>query len=215
MIENGNNIAYPDLAQNHIFFNGLSNESINKNEEDNKINSITYPQDEAEENRLYELAIKKSEEEAKLLKEREEEEEMQLIMALKESEKLMYENNLKMYNFELNNNNSLNNQIINNNSINDNNNNNNNNYSSEINIKNSEEKEEFDEEYGICPITQEYMKNPVLSPSGNYYEKSAITEWIEKNKTDPMTREELTVDMLVEDEEYKNAIIKYREKFNK
>jgi len=24
------------------------------------------------------------------------------------------------------------------------------------------------------------MKNPVLSPSGNYYEKSAIIDWIEK-----------------------------------
>ena len=77
------------------------------------------------------------------------------------------------------------------------------------------EEEEFDEEYGICPITQEYMENPVLSPSGNYYEKSAIISWIEKHNTDPLTRENLTVDMLIEDGEYKKQIINYRKKFNK
>ena len=59
------------------------------------------------------------------------------------------------------------------------------------------------------------MDTPVLSPSGNYYEKSAIISWIEKNHTDPLTREKLTVDMLIEDEEYKKKIKEYRNKFNK
>ena len=59
------------------------------------------------------------------------------------------------------------------------------------------------------------MENPVLTPSGNYYEKSAILDWINKNQTDPLTREHLTVDMLVEDYEYKKQIIEYRKKFNK
>ena len=86
-------------------------------------------------------------------------------------------------------------------------------YNTVNNIKIKEE--EFDEEYGICPITQEYMENPVLTPSGNYYEKSAILDWINKNQTDPLTREHLTVNMLVEDYEYKNQIIEYRKKFNK
>ena len=84
-----------------------------------------------------------------------------------------------------------------------------------IQIENSKKEEEFDEEYGICPITQEYMENPVLSPSGIYYEKLAIKTWIEKNQTDPFTREKLTMDMLVEDEEYRKQIIRYRKKFNK
>ena len=86
-----------------------------------------------------------------------------------------------------------------------------------INIinENNKKEEEFDEEYGICPITQEYMKNPVLAPSGKYYEKSAIIDWIKKNNIDPLTREYLTIEMLIEDEEYKKAIIKYRKKFNK
>ena len=82
-------------------------------------------------------------------------------------------------------------------------------YNNEINT------EEFDEDYGICPITQEYMENPVITPSGTYYEKKAIIDWINKNNTDPMTREILTVDMLIEDHEYKNKIIEYRKKFNK
>ena len=120
--------------------------------------------------------------------EREEEEERQLQFALKESEK---ENN-KYFNI---------------NEINDN-------YIKE-NKEEKEEKEEFDEEYGICPITQEYMENPVITPSGNYYEKKAIIDWINKEGTDPMTRERLTIDMLIEDNEYKKQIIEYRKKFNK
>ena len=79
-----------------------------------------------------------------------------------------------------------------------------------------DKKEEiFDEEYGICPITLEYMNNPVLTPSGKYYEKSAIIDWINKHHNDPFTRENLSVDMLIEDPEYKQKIIEYRKKFNK
>ena len=92
-----------------------------------------------------------------------------------------------------------------------------NHYNNEIkdNYNNEIKEEEFDEEYGICPITQEYMENPVLSPSGNYYEKSAIIDWINKNHNDPLTREYLTDDMLIEDNEYKKKILEYRKKFNK
>ncbi len=59
------------------------------------------------------------------------------------------------------------------------------------------------------------MKHPMLSPSGNYYEKDAIIEWIKKNQTDPVTRENLTVDMLVEDKEYAKKIKEYKKKFRK
>ncbi len=58
------------------------------------------------------------------------------------------------------------------------------------------------------------MKNPVLAPSGNYYEKDAILDWIERNGTDPLTRETLSPDMLIEDNDYKKAIIEYRKKHN-
>ena len=85
-----------------------------------------------------------------------------------------------------------------------------------INLKEeNEEEEKFDENFGICPITQEYMKHPMLTPSGNYYEKSAIIQWINKNKTDPISREILTIDMLVEDVEFRNKIKEYKKKFKK
>ena len=84
-----------------------------------------------------------------------------------------------------------------------------------INNQVREVEEEFDEDYGICPITQNYMKNPVLSPSGNYYEKSAILNWLKNNNTDPLTRQYLTPNMLIEDEEFKKKIIEYRKKFKK
>ena len=87
-------------------------------------------------------------------------------------------------------------------------------YFGQISINEIEE-EQYDEEFGICPITQEYMKHPVLCPSGNYYEKSAILDWLKKNDTEPLTRQHLTANMLVEDEEYRKKIIEYRKKFNK
>ena len=76
----------------------------------------------------------------------------------------------------------------------------------------NELKEEYDENYGICPITRDYMDHPMLTPSGNYYEKSAIIKWINENHTDPITREYLTVDQLMEDNEYRKKIREIRKK---
>ena len=67
-----------------------------------------------------------------------------------------------------------------------------------------------DENWGICPITQTFMENPVITPSGTYYDKNAILDWIKRNPTDPITREKLTPDMLIEDHEYKRAIQEYK-----
>ena len=47
-----------------------------------------------------------------------------------------------------------------------------------IKLKEEKEEEKFDENFGICPINLEYMKHPMLTPSGNYYEKSVIIDWI-------------------------------------
>ncbi len=168
--------------------------NINKEAEysDNK-NEKIWPQNAEDEDEQIKLAIKQSEEEAKLMLEKEKEEERQLQQALEESEK---ENKINTKNYIIN---DINNDINNNNNI----------------IIDEIKEEEFDEEYGICPITQEYMTNPVITPSGNYYEKTAIINWIEKNHTDPMTRENLTKEMLLEDEEYRKQILLYRKKFNK
>jgi hypothetical protein len=68
------------------------------------------------------------------------------------------------------------------------------------------------EKWGICPITQNYMKNPVFTPSGIYYEKEAILNYIQNNHCDPSTKQKLTPDMLEEDDEYKRAIQEYLQK---
>ena len=67
----------------------------------------------------------------------------------------------------------------------------------------------------ICPITQKIMEEPVITPYGTTYEKSAIIEWIKKNKTDFKTNNLLTEDMLVTNhilnvaiKDYKESIIK-------
>ena len=89
------------------------------------------------------------------------------------------------------------------------------NFLKNININNIETinpiiEEKFDEEFGICPITQDYMENPVLCPSGYYFEKEAIINWIKRNHSDPFTREYLHEDMLIEDNEFRNLIIEYK-----
>lgn len=43
----------------------------------------------------------------------------------------------------------------------------------------------------ICPITREILRAPVLSSAGHTYELSAFTKWVSKNKTDPLTRENI------------------------
>ena len=187
LVNGSNKDSLNNNQEIHKKENEIEDKYNNDEEEDNK--KDFWPENEDEENKQIQLAIQQSENEAKLMSEIEEEEERQLQLALKESEK---ENN-KYFNI---------------NEINDN-------FIKENEEEKEEEKEEFDEEYGICPITQEYMENPVITPSGNYYEKKAIIDWINKEGTDPMTRERLTIDMLIEDNEYKKQIIEYRKKFNK
>ena len=46
------------------------------------------------------------------------------------------------------------------------------------------DEEEYDENFGICPITKDFMIHPMLAPSGNYYEKKAIIRWINEHHTD-------------------------------
>ena len=63
----------------------------------------------------------------------------------------------------------------------------------------------------FCPITEKIMEEPVITPYGTTYEKSAILDWIEKNKNDYVTRKSLTKDMLVENYFAKTAIKEYNE----
>ena len=55
------------------------------------------------------------------------------------------------------------------------------------------------------------MEEPVITPYGTTYEKSAIIDWIKKNKTDFKTKNLLTEDMLVTNHILNVAIKDYKE----
>ena len=73
--------------------------------------------------------------------------------------------------------------------------------------KEDEDKERV--ESFICPISKKIMEDPVITPYGTTYEKSAILNWIKKNKTDYINNKVLTEDMLVTDYVLKTAIKEY------
>ncbi len=50
--------------------------------------------------------------------------------------------------------------------------------------------------YLICPITLELFDDPVIAEDGNTYERKAITEWITRHGTSPITKKSLTIDQL-------------------
>uniref|UniRef100_A0A7S3KXJ4 U-box domain-containing protein n=1 Tax=Amphora coffeiformis TaxID=265554 RepID=A0A7S3KXJ4_9STRA len=49
----------------------------------------------------------------------------------------------------------------------------------------------------ICPITNEIMRNPLMSVHGFSFEREAIFEWLQSHSTCPLSRRELTVSKLV------------------
>ena len=48
----------------------------------------------------------------------------------------------------------------------------------------------------VCPITQELPVDPVMAEDGRVYERSAITEWLEKNAKSPHTNEPMGTKLL-------------------
>jgi len=57
-----------------------------------------------------------------------------------------------------------------------------------------------------CPITSQLLKDPVLDPEGNTYEKEAIIHWLEKHGTSPITKNSLQVNSLVPNRALKEAM---------
>ena len=43
-----------------------------------------------------------------------------------------------------------------------------------------------------CPITHEDFKDPVIASDGYTYERSAISLWLKKNKTSPISRKKMS-----------------------
>ncbi len=61
-----------------------------------------------------------------------------------------------------------------------------------------------------CPITGCVMTEPVCTPSGHTYERSAITEWLQRNPISPQSRRSLRV----EDLQNNTSIIYLCDKYN-
>lgn len=65
-------------------------------------------------------------------------------------------------------------------------------------------------DYLTCKITMEILKDPVITPSGITYEKSAVLEHLQKvGKFDPVTRQVLTADQLIPNFAIKEAANAY------
>ena len=63
----------------------------------------------------------------------------------------------------------------------------------------------------LCPITQELMQDPViLIVSGRTYEREAIRKWVQDRGTDPITRQQCTVNDLVPNRALKDAIDEWK-----
>ena len=67
----------------------------------------------------------------------------------------------------------------------------------------------------ICPITQNIMIDPVISPYGISYEKYAIENWLCKNNVDPFSQKPLKKEQLVRNFALKNAIREFVINFKK
>lgn len=63
----------------------------------------------------------------------------------------------------------------------------------------------------ICPITHELMRDPVIDPDGNSYEREAIEGWLRQNGTSPITRAPLSINDLRPNRALKQAIEDYRQ----
>ena len=61
----------------------------------------------------------------------------------------------------------------------------------------------------LCPITHEVMKDPVGDGRGHFFERKAITDWLSKNDTCPLTRANLKVADLTEAKELKKEIVAF------
>ena len=71
-----------------------------------------------------------------------------------------------------------------------------------------------DDDSLICPITQEYFRDPVLAEDGHLYERAAITRWITEHGTSPFTRQVLDVNRLQPNDEVRSRADQQRQKLS-
>ncbi|CAB5375693.1 unnamed protein product [Rhizophagus irregularis] len=62
----------------------------------------------------------------------------------------------------------------------------------------------------MCPISLNWMEDPVVTPSGVSYDRALLEEWLRNDPHDPLTREVLTIDQVYANRNLKDAIEHYR-----
>jgi hypothetical protein len=72
---------------------------------------------------------------------------------------------------------------------------------------------QIDPEHLTCMLTATLFEDPVIAPSGHTFEKWALLEWLERNPTDPMTREPLTKDQLYPNRAVLEAVDDYKRNY--
>jgi hypothetical protein len=72
---------------------------------------------------------------------------------------------------------------------------------SDLNNQSLDIPEEF-----CCPITNELMREPVLSKFGHSYERSAICEWLTSHSNCPLTRNTMKLSDLITNQNLRTAI---------
>lgn len=66
---------------------------------------------------------------------------------------------------------------------------------------------EYPKEF-YCPLTKRVMKDPVMDPDGNAYEREAIERWLRVQSSSPITNGYLSLEMLKPSKELKSKIHK-------
>lgn len=66
-----------------------------------------------------------------------------------------------------------------------------------------------------CPITGDWMHDPVVTPHGESYERQAIEQWIVEHGKDPFTRDPIQLSQLYPNRKLKDAIDNYKRMFHR
>ena len=69
-----------------------------------------------------------------------------------------------------------------------------------------------DYESFLCPISQEIMADPVITPKGITFDRKNILNWLKKSSVCPITKAPLSAGDLITNYSLKNAIAEYLKK---
>jgi serine/threonine protein kinase len=67
----------------------------------------------------------------------------------------------------------------------------------------------------ICPITCSLFSDPVIAEDGHTYDRSAITDWIQRNGTSPLTRTSITIEGLRPNHLARNLVNEFKKLLSK